>query len=99
VTARPDPLIHPIARLSICGLLAAGADWRTVRKICGIPEQAGGDPDPGGQHLRSERDPVRGDPGGIGIGAAGHYRGGRLIGIGQQRARCFGLLPGGGRWT
>jgi DNA-binding MarR family transcriptional regulator len=27
VTARCDPLIHPITRLSICGLLAAGADW------------------------------------------------------------------------
>jgi DNA-binding HxlR family transcriptional regulator len=27
VTAKPDPLIHPITRLSICGLLAAGADW------------------------------------------------------------------------
>lgn len=27
MTARPDPLIHPITRLSICGLLAAGADW------------------------------------------------------------------------
>jgi DNA-binding MarR family transcriptional regulator len=23
----PDPVIHPITRLSICGLLAAGADW------------------------------------------------------------------------
>lgn len=22
-----DPIIHPITRLSICGLLAAGADW------------------------------------------------------------------------
>jgi DNA-binding MarR family transcriptional regulator len=22
-----DPIIHPIARLSICGVLAAGADW------------------------------------------------------------------------
>jgi len=27
VTAKPDPFIHPITRLSICGLLAAGADW------------------------------------------------------------------------
>ena len=27
MTAQPDPLIHPITRLSICGLLAAGADW------------------------------------------------------------------------
>jgi DNA-binding MarR family transcriptional regulator len=27
VTAKPDPLIHPITRLSICGLLAAGPDW------------------------------------------------------------------------
>ena len=27
MTARPDPFIHPITRLSICGLLAAGADW------------------------------------------------------------------------
>lgn len=24
---RLDPLIHPITRLSICGLLAGGADW------------------------------------------------------------------------
>lgn len=23
----PDPVIHPITRLSLCGLLAAGADW------------------------------------------------------------------------
>jgi DNA-binding MarR family transcriptional regulator len=27
MTAKPDPLIHPITRLSICGLLASGADW------------------------------------------------------------------------
>ena len=27
MTAKPDPFIHPITRLSICGLLAAGADW------------------------------------------------------------------------
>jgi DNA-binding HxlR family transcriptional regulator len=27
VTPGPDPLIHPLPRLSICGLLAAGADW------------------------------------------------------------------------
>ena len=27
MTAKPDPLIHPITRLSICGLLAASADW------------------------------------------------------------------------
>lgn len=25
--AKLDPTIHPITRLSICGLLAAGADW------------------------------------------------------------------------
>lgn len=25
--ARLDPVIHPITRLSICGLLASGADW------------------------------------------------------------------------
>ncbi len=27
VEARLDPLIHPITRLSICGLLASGPDW------------------------------------------------------------------------
>jgi len=32
VTAKPDPLIHPITRLSICGLLAAGADWVEFRR-------------------------------------------------------------------
>lgn len=26
-TAALDPIIHPVTRLSICGLLAAGADW------------------------------------------------------------------------
>jgi DNA-binding MarR family transcriptional regulator len=41
VTARPDPLIHPIARLSICGLLAAGADWvefAALRDAAGISD-------------------------------------------------------------
>ncbi|HUA27610.1 MAG TPA: transcriptional regulator [Streptosporangiaceae bacterium] len=39
MTARPDPLIHPITRLSICGLLAAGADWvefAALRDAAGI---------------------------------------------------------------
>ncbi|MGH3402807.1 MAG: transcriptional regulator [Streptosporangiaceae bacterium] len=39
MTARPDPLIHPITRLSICGLLAAGADWvefAALREAAGI---------------------------------------------------------------
>jgi len=35
VTAKPDPLIHPITRLSICGLLAAGADWVEFAGMCG----------------------------------------------------------------
>jgi DNA-binding MarR family transcriptional regulator len=41
VTARPDPLIHPITRLSICGLLAAGADWvefSALRDATGISD-------------------------------------------------------------
>jgi hypothetical protein len=28
-----DPVIHPITRLSICGLLASGADW-VERSVC-----------------------------------------------------------------
>jgi len=39
VTAKPDPLIHPMSRLSICGVLAAGADWvefATLRDAAGI---------------------------------------------------------------
>jgi DNA-binding MarR family transcriptional regulator len=41
VTATPDPLIHPITRLSICGLLAAGADWvefAALRDAAGISD-------------------------------------------------------------
>jgi DNA-binding MarR family transcriptional regulator len=41
VTARPDPLIHPMTRLSICGLLAAGADWvefAALRDAAGISD-------------------------------------------------------------
>jgi len=41
VTAQPDPLIHPITRLSICGLLAAGADWiefAALRDAAGISD-------------------------------------------------------------
>src|SRR5262249_32409513 len=43
VTAAPDPLIHPITRLSICGLLAAGADWvefAALRDAAGISDSA-----------------------------------------------------------
>jgi DNA-binding MarR family transcriptional regulator len=39
--AKPDQLIHPITRLSICGLLAAGADWvefATLRDAAGISD-------------------------------------------------------------
>jgi DNA-binding MarR family transcriptional regulator len=39
--ARLDPLIHPITRLSICGLLAAGADWvefAALRDAAGISD-------------------------------------------------------------
>ncbi len=39
--AKPDPLIHPITRLSICGLLAAGPDWiefATLRDAAGISD-------------------------------------------------------------
>jgi DNA-binding MarR family transcriptional regulator len=39
-TAKPDPLIHPITRLSICGLLA-GADWvefAALRDAAGISD-------------------------------------------------------------
>ncbi len=41
MTARPDPFIHPITRLSICGLLASGADWvefAAVRNATGISD-------------------------------------------------------------
>jgi len=41
VKAKPDALIHPITRLSICGLLAAGADWvefAALRDAAGISD-------------------------------------------------------------
>jgi DNA-binding MarR family transcriptional regulator len=41
VIAKPDPLIHPITRLSICGLPAAGADWiefAPLRDAAGISD-------------------------------------------------------------
>ncbi|MGH3294261.1 MAG: winged helix-turn-helix domain-containing protein [Trebonia sp.] len=41
MTAKPDPLIHPITRLSICGLLAADADWvefAALRDAAGISD-------------------------------------------------------------
>jgi DNA-binding MarR family transcriptional regulator len=41
VTAKPDPFIHPITRLSICGVLAAGADWvefAALRDAVGISD-------------------------------------------------------------
>ena len=41
MTAKPDPLVHPITRLSICGLLAAGADWvefAALRDAVGISD-------------------------------------------------------------
>ena len=41
--AKLDPLIHPITRLSICGLLAAGADWvefAALRDAVGISDSA-----------------------------------------------------------
>lgn len=41
VSARLDPVIHPLTRLSICGLLAAGADWvelATVRDSVGVSD-------------------------------------------------------------
>lgn len=39
--ARLDPVIHPITRLSICGLLASGADWvefAALRDAAGISD-------------------------------------------------------------
>jgi DNA-binding MarR family transcriptional regulator len=39
--ARLDPVIHPLVRLSICGLLSAGADWvdfATVRESVGVSD-------------------------------------------------------------
>jgi DNA-binding MarR family transcriptional regulator len=39
--AKPDPVIHPITRLSICGLLAAGAEWvefAALRDAAGISD-------------------------------------------------------------
>ena len=41
MTAKPDPLIHPITRLSICGLLASGAEWvefAALRDAAGISD-------------------------------------------------------------
>ena len=41
--ARLDPVIHPITRLSICGLLASGADWvefAALRDAAGISDSA-----------------------------------------------------------
>ncbi len=41
MTARCDPLIHPITRLSICGLLAAAGDWvefAALRDAAGISD-------------------------------------------------------------
>ena len=41
MTAKADPLIHPITRLSICGLLAAGAEWvefAALRDAAGISD-------------------------------------------------------------
>jgi DNA-binding transcriptional ArsR family regulator len=41
VEGRLDPVIHPLARLSICGLLAAGADWvefAVVRDSVGVSD-------------------------------------------------------------
>ena len=41
MTAKPDPLIHPITRLSICGLLAAVRHWiefATLRDAAGISD-------------------------------------------------------------
>jgi DNA-binding MarR family transcriptional regulator len=38
---RLDPVIHPITRLSICGLLASGADWvefAALRDAAGISD-------------------------------------------------------------
>lgn len=39
--ARLDPVIHPLTRLSICGLLASGADWvefAALRDAAGISD-------------------------------------------------------------
>jgi hypothetical protein len=39
--ARLDPVIHPLVRLAICGLLAAGADWvdfATVRESVAVSD-------------------------------------------------------------
>ncbi|HEY2725088.1 MAG TPA: transcriptional regulator [Pseudonocardiaceae bacterium] len=39
--ARLDEIIHPVTRLSICGLLAAGADWvefAVVRDSVGVSD-------------------------------------------------------------
>jgi DNA-binding MarR family transcriptional regulator len=39
--AKLDPVIHPITRLSICGLLASGADWvefAALRDAAGISD-------------------------------------------------------------
>jgi DNA-binding MarR family transcriptional regulator len=38
---RLDPVIHPITRLSICGLLASGADWTefaALRDAAGVSD-------------------------------------------------------------
>ena len=41
VPARKDEVIHPVTRLSLCGLLAAGADWvefAAVRESVGVSD-------------------------------------------------------------
>lgn len=41
--AKLDPMIHPITRLSICSLLAAGADWvefAALREAADISDSA-----------------------------------------------------------
>jgi DNA-binding MarR family transcriptional regulator len=41
LAATLDPVIHPITRLSICGLLASGADWvefAALRDAAGISD-------------------------------------------------------------
>ena len=90
--ARLDPLIHPITRLSICGLLAAGADWvefAALRDAAGISDS-----------VLSKQSRVLEDAGYLEVrkGAAG---GGRAPGSGSPRKaarRCRVTWPGWPSW-
>ena len=92
MTARPDPLIHPITRLSICGLLAADADWvefAALRDAAGISDS-----------VLSKQSRVLEDAGYVEVrnGAVGRRRT-RGSGSPQKAARRWRVIwPGSPSW-